>query len=173
MSSKHYGGSSATYTRADFNKPSNIVPIQGFKSLKFLLTNTKVPRDTKKLVAGVGELKRQQPETVEQVLAEVQNISDEARRALGDPEMSRDLLLKTLSTLMDANHSNLVTLGVSHPSLEAVREITRADGLSTKLTGAGGGGCSVTLVPDGVDALTPYLYITLTCCLSRIRLCPP
>jgi len=28
-----------------------------FKSLKFLLTNSKVPRDTKKLVAGVGEKK--------------------------------------------------------------------------------------------------------------------
>lgn len=28
-----------------------------FKSFKFLLTNSKVPRDTKKLVAGVGEKK--------------------------------------------------------------------------------------------------------------------
>jgi hypothetical protein len=28
-----------------------------FKSLKFLLTNSRVPRDTKKLVAAVGELK--------------------------------------------------------------------------------------------------------------------
>jgi len=28
-----------------------------FKSLRFLLTNSKVPRDTKKLVAGVGEKK--------------------------------------------------------------------------------------------------------------------
>lgn len=28
-----------------------------FKSLKFLLTNSKVPRDTKKLVAGVAEKK--------------------------------------------------------------------------------------------------------------------
>ena len=28
-----------------------------FRSLKFLLTNSKVPRDTKKLVAGVGEKK--------------------------------------------------------------------------------------------------------------------
>lgn len=32
------------------------LPLVGrFKSLKFLLTNSKVPRDTKKLVAGVGE----------------------------------------------------------------------------------------------------------------------
>jgi hypothetical protein len=31
--------------------------ISRFKSLRFLLTNSKVPRDTKKLVAGVGEKK--------------------------------------------------------------------------------------------------------------------
>ncbi len=28
-----------------------------FKSLRFLLTNSKVPRDTKRLVAGVGQKK--------------------------------------------------------------------------------------------------------------------
>lgn len=44
-----------------------------------------------------------------------------------------------------------MTLGVSHPSLEAIRSTTAAEPykLSTKLTGAGGGGCSITLLPDG------------------------
>jgi mevalonate kinase len=52
---------------------------------------------------------------------------------------------------MDENHAHLVTLGVSHPVLEQIKEITgKADyGLHTKLTGAGGGGCAVTLIPDG------------------------
>ena len=35
----------------------NLALLHSFKSLKFLLTNSKVPRDTKKLVAGVGEKK--------------------------------------------------------------------------------------------------------------------
>lgn len=41
-------------------------------------------------------------------------------------------------------------MGVSHPALEAIKAKTKASpfGLSTKLTGAGGGGCAVTLVPD-------------------------
>ncbi|KAJ7220502.1 cystathionine beta-lyase [Mycena pura] len=53
-----FGGALA-YTRAGFgfNSKSGMEQIQGFKSLKFLLTNSKVPRDTKKLVAGVGALK--------------------------------------------------------------------------------------------------------------------
>ncbi|CCO33914.1 mevalonate kinase [Rhizoctonia solani AG-1 IB] len=51
---------------------------------------------------------------------------------------------------MDENHGHLVTLGVSHPVLEQIKEITSKPdyGLHTKLTGAGGGGCAVTLIPD-------------------------
>ena len=52
---------------------------------------------------------------------------------------------------MDENHRHLVSLAVSHPSLERIKAITKEEpyGLSTKLTGAGGGGCAVTLLPDG------------------------
>lgn len=42
-----------------------------------------------------------------------------------------------------------MAMGVSHPSLEQVRTITSKHGMTTKLTGAGGGGCAVTIVRDG------------------------
>ncbi|KAF9532585.1 cystathionine beta-lyase [Crepidotus variabilis] len=143
-----FGGALA-YTRAGFGKKSGMESIQGFKSLKFLLTNSKVPRDTKKLVAGVGEKKANEPDLVNGILESIQSISDEARRALADPELSRDSLLTALSALMDENHRHLVTLGVSHAALETIRERTKNPySLTTKLTGAGGGGCAVTLVPD-------------------------
>lgn len=104
------------------------------------------------------------------ILEAIQSISDEARRALADPELPRDSLLSALSVssaaimsihqfndtfvqtqaLINENHAHLVTLGVSHPSLETIRSRTATPyGLSTKLTGAGGGGCAVTLIPDG------------------------
>ena len=93
----------------------------------------------------------QEPEKVRKILDSIQAISDEATRALSDPELSRDTLLSGLSGLIDENHARLVALGVSHPSLENIRQITAAKpyALHTKLTGAGGGGCAVTLIPDG------------------------
>ena len=48
-----FGGALA-YTKSGFaGKKGGMEPIQGFKSLKFMLTDSKVPRDTKALVAGV------------------------------------------------------------------------------------------------------------------------
>ncbi|KAH7925469.1 cystathionine beta-l [Leucogyrophana mollusca] len=150
-----FGGALA-YTKAGFGKKSGMDPIQGFKSLRFLLTNTRVPRDTKSLVAAVGVKKEQEPEVVNGLLNAIQSISDEARRALADPELPRDALLKALSALIDENHAHLVALGVSHASLEAIRSTTASSpyNLSTKLTGAGGGGCAVTLVPDQISEST-------------------
>ena len=93
----------------------------------------------------------QEPAAVERILDSIQSISDEARRALGDPELPRDKLLSALAALIPENHAHLVALGVSHPVLETIRALTTAEpyGLTTKLTGAGGGGCAVTLIPDG------------------------
>ncbi|KAJ7056569.1 Cys/Met metabolism PLP-dependent enzyme-domain-containing protein [Mycena amicta] len=146
-----FGGALA-YTKAGGNV--KMEQIQSFKSLKFLLTNSKVPRDTKKLVAGVGALKASEPDLVDGIFKAIQSISDEARRALADPELSRSELLAAISLLINENHQHLVTLGVSHPTLETIRSTAAAApfGLSTKLTGAGGGGCAVTLVPDDFQA---------------------
>lgn len=52
-----FGGALA-YTRPGFGRKGGMEPIHGFKSLRFLLTDTKVPRNTKQLVAGVS-LKKQ------------------------------------------------------------------------------------------------------------------
>ncbi|OCB84761.1 cystathionine beta-lyase [Sanghuangporus baumii] len=143
-----FGGALA-YTRPGFGKKSGMDPIHGFKSLRFLLVDTKVPRNTKALVAGVALKKQNEPEYVEGLLEAIQTISDEARRILADPDLPRREQLKGLESLINENHAHLRDLGVSHPALEAVKSKTASYNLQTKLTGAGGGGCAVTLVPDG------------------------
>ncbi|KAH9989027.1 cystathionine beta-lyase [Russula vinacea] len=159
-----YGGALA-YTRPGFGRKSGMEGIQGFKSFRFLLTDSRVSRDTKKLVAGVTAKKLAEPAVVEHILDSIQSISNEARRALGDAELPRDALLSALAALIRENHAHLVTLGVSHPVLEAIRTQAAAEPyhLSTKLTGAGGGGCAVTLIPDDVkDSVLRALVEGLT-----------
>ncbi|KAG9119773.1 cystathionine beta-lyase, partial [Ceratobasidium sp. 392] len=141
-------GGGLGFTREGFGERKGVEIIPAFKSVRFLLTDSKVPRDTKKLVAGVGKMKEEKPELVGEVLKRIQAISDEAQRALGDPELDRGTMLSGIEALMDENHAHLVTLGVSHPVLEEIKDVTARVGLHTKLTGAGGGGCAVTLIPD-------------------------
>ena len=142
-----------------------------FSSIKLLLTNTLVPRDTKSLVAAVSAKRLVNPEIVDPVLDAIQIISDKARGLLGGREsVDRSSLIKELAVsrlntlrasadedgpqaLIRENQGHLVMLGVSHPSLEMVVSATSSHpfDLSTKLTGAGGGGCALTLIPDGMS----------------------
>lgn len=91
-----FGGALA-YVRPGFGKRSGMEQIQGFRSLRFLLVDSKVPRDTKALVAGVARKKMAEPELVGQLLDAIQTISNEARRALADPEVPRSTLLSGLA----------------------------------------------------------------------------
>lgn len=99
----------------------------------------------------------QEPDTIIPLLDSIQRIADQAESLLASATTSsgssttRLEQLSDLARLIEQNHSHLVSLGVSHPALETVRNKTRDQpwGLATKLTGAGGGGCAVTVVPDG------------------------
>lgn len=55
---------------------------------------------------------------------------------------------EVLSTLIPISHSLLCALGVSHPSLDRVVSIAKKYDVPAKLTGAGGGGCALVLLPD-------------------------
>ena len=55
-----------------------------------------------------------------------------------------------MQSLVDMNQGLLAGLGVSHPSLEKVIQLTAAHGLHTKLTGAGGGGVAFSLLTPGI-----------------------
>ncbi|KAK8845447.1 cystathionine beta-lyase [Kwoniella newhampshirensis] len=144
-------GGAVAYTRAVGGRTGGLDSLHGFSSVRLLLTNTLVPRDTKTLVAGVSAKRLAEPHVVDPMLDAIQSISDEARTLLnGKAHVERKELVGRLETLIKENHSHLVNLGVSHPSLDMIVAATAAEpfGLASKLTGAGGGGCAVTLIPD-------------------------
>lgn len=120
-------------------------------ALKILLTNTKVPRSTKTLVASVRNRLLKFPEIVAPLLTSIDAISMECERVLGEmaaaaPAPEHYLVLEEL---IDMNQHHLNALGVGHASLDQLCQVALAHGLHSKLTGAGGGGCGITLLrPD-------------------------
>lgn len=110
--------------------------IQFSEQLRFLLIHTRVPRNTKELVAGVRRLRDSMPTVVDPILQAIDAIS--TRFENGQSE--------NLKEMIAVNHSLLNALGVGHPSLETCVRICAKHTLTCKLTGAGGGGCAIVYV---------------------------
>ncbi|XP_078277466.1 mevalonate kinase isoform X2 [Rhinoraja longicauda] len=120
-------------------------------NLRILLTNTKVLRSTKILVAGVKDKLNKLPSIIKPVLDSIDAISCECERILTAIASGGDVSEQytILEELIDINQHHLNVIGVGHSSLDRICQVTAAYGLHSKLTGAGGGGCGLTLLrPD-------------------------
>jgi len=126
---------------------------------KILVTHTKVPRSTKDLVSGLRERYEQLPTIYSPLFDAIGAIAEESCVCLEKlyqiqaetkhigADAQEDYCM--LEKLTDLNQQLLVTLGVSHSSLDQVCHVTAKYGMHSKLTGAGGGGCAFTLVTPG------------------------
>ncbi|KAG7489994.1 mevalonate kinase [Solea senegalensis] len=128
-----------------------IIPLSRVPLLRILLTNTKVPRSTKVLVAGVKDKINKFPAVMTPVLDSVDAISCTCEKVLSDmtSEPITGEHYNILEELIDINQHHLNVLGVGHPALDTLCRVTLTRGLHSKLTGAGGGGCGVTLLRPG------------------------
>jgi mevalonate kinase len=98
---------------------------------------------TKSMVEAVARMRARRPEIVDKTFAGIRSLVDNARLALeaGD--------VQGLGKLMDLNQMLLAGLFVSTQEIERMCSLAREAGAyGAKLTGAGGGGCVVALVPD-------------------------
>ncbi|XDG01752.1 hypothetical protein ABKA04_001367 [Annulohypoxylon sp. FPYF3050] len=145
-------GKAVVYQRLDYNKPPSVTPLWDFPELPLLLVDTKVPKSTAVEVAKVKELRDSHRDLVGSILDGVDKITRSAESLIEEEYFDSDEpeSLRRMGQLMNINHGLLSALGVSHPRLERVRELVDHEGLGwTKLTGAGGGGCSISLMrPD-------------------------
>lgn len=137
-------------------KSGELTRIKSNMPLKMLITNTKVGRNTKALVAGVSERKLRHPIAMTNVFTAVDSISNELATIIQSPA-SDDLAVTEkedkLEELMEMSQGLLQCMGVSHPSIETVLRTTLKYKLASKLTGAGGGGCVLTLLPSRILSL--------------------
>ena len=147
-------GKAVLFKRTDYNKPPAVIPLKNFPELPLLLINTKQTRSTSVEVAKVAAMKQKYPTVTEATLNSIDEVSKSAHELMvtEDFDPRSDQNLEQLGGLFRINHGLLVSLGVSHPKLEYIRELVdHADIGWTKLTGAGGGGCAITLLKSNAD----------------------
>ncbi|OAY44097.1 mevalonate kinase [Manihot esculenta] len=128
----------------------NLTRIKSNMPIKMLVTNTKVGRNTKALIAGVSERTLRHPNAMSVVFNAVDSISNEVASIILSPapdDVSITEKEQKLEELMEMNQGLLQCMGVSHASIETVLRTTLKYKLASKLTGAGGGGCVLTLLP--------------------------
>ncbi|EFY87920.1 Mevalonate kinase [Metarhizium acridum] len=145
-------GKAVVFQILDYDKPPSVKPLWDFPELPLLLVDTKQPKSTAHEVAKVGKLNKMHPKLVASILDAMDKVASSAAELIADDDFDEEeeRSLMKVGELMTINHGLLVSLGVSHPRLERVRELVDHEGIGwTKLTGAGGGGCSITLLrPD-------------------------
>ncbi|KAM7280220.1 hypothetical protein ACFE04_007354 [Oxalis oulophora] len=131
-------------------KSGSLTHITSNLPLRMLITNTKVGRNTKALVAGVSERTLRHHDAMNFVFKAADSISKELAdvvQSSARDELSITEKEQKLEELMEMNQGLLQCMGVSHASIETVLRTTLKYKLASKLTGAGGGGCVLTLLP--------------------------
>ncbi|CAN6862155.1 unnamed protein product [Brassica oleracea] len=129
-----------------------ITRLQSNMPLRMLITNTKVGRNTKALVSGVSERTVRHPDAMKSVFNAVDSISKELAAIIQSKDQnSVTEKEESIKELMEINQGLLQSMGVSHSSIDTVIRTTLKHKLTSKLTGAGGGGCVLTLLPTVVS----------------------
>ena len=96
---------------------------------------------TGKMVSGVAERLKQNPELYEE-MESIENITMAGLTALKAGNM------EAIGMAMNSCHEKLKNLGVSNELLDLMVSVTRPHSFGSKLTGAGGGGCMVALTDN-------------------------
>ena len=147
-------GHAVLFQRKDYSKPPSVSILRDFPELPLLLVDTCQPKSTAAEVAKVGALKKKHPEVVGAILDSIDAITRSVYETISSSNFESNVAgsIQHLGELMSVNHGLLTSLGVSHPRLERLRYLVDQAGVGwTKLTGAGGGGCAITLLKPEVS----------------------
>jgi len=126
-----------------FRKGESLERVRVRGAMHLCVGITGIASSTKSMVDAVARLRARRPEVVAKAFEGVRVLVHNARLAIE----AGDRL--ALGKLMDLNQMLLAGLFVSSPEIERLCGIARDEGaLGAKLTGAGGGGSVVALVPS-------------------------
>lgn len=126
-----------------FEKGSPLERVRVRGTLHLCIGSTGMASSTKAMVDAVARLRARRPEVVGKAFEGVRSLVRNARLAIEAGDRS------ALGKLMDLNQMLLSGLFVSSPEIERMCALAREAGaMGAKLTGAGGGGSVVALVPS-------------------------
>ena len=112
------------------------------ESVEIVIGNTGIVANTKAMVAGVGERKKQNPKKYDAIFYQAEDLVHKGRKALEAFD------LKKVGELMNENNRLLQEIEVSCKELDHLVEVARENGaFGAKMTGGGGGGCMLALTP--------------------------
>jgi mevalonate kinase len=113
------------------------------KDFPFLIANSRKKRSTRIMVENVAKLKSKNSHVFEGILSNMGEIAEKGLQVLLKKDLNR------LGQLMNLNHGMLSALGVSTMKLEVLVHTARKYGaFGAKITGAGGGGCIISISDD-------------------------
>ena len=128
---------------ACFERGAPLAPLDVRRPLSLVIGDSGEPSSTKAMVASVQRQRDRDEARFVSTLEAIHALVRNARLALeaGD--------VRAVGQLLDMNQALLSSWMVSTPALEEMCAAARGAGASgAKLTGAGGGGCMIALVPD-------------------------
>ncbi|XP_055919121.1 mevalonate kinase [Eupeodes corollae] len=137
-----------------FTKGEPFSQIEVPKPLHVLLVDSKVSRSTAKLVEKVAILRIKFPKLIDLLWDSMEEVVEAATpiyQNLDDKEN-----FGKLEELFRINNDLLSAIGVSHESLEKIFSIATRNKFSSKLTGAGGGGYAIILLPSDYKGRENY-----------------
>ena len=130
-----------------FRKGEALEPVRARGALHLCVGHCGVASSTRTMVDAVASLRARRPEIVAKTFEGIRALVSNARLAIEAGDRF------ALGRLMDLNQMLLSGLYVSTPEIEQMCALARAAGaLGAKLTGAGGGGSVVALVPTATVA---------------------
>jgi mevalonate kinase len=126
-----------------FRKGEPLEPVRVRGEMHICVGNTGVASSTRTMVEAVARLKARKPEIVDKSFEAIRTLVQNAKLAIEAGDWF------ALGKLIDLNQMLLGGLFVSTPEIERMCATAREAGaLGAKLTGAGGGGCVMALVPS-------------------------
>jgi mevalonate kinase len=130
-----------------FRKGEPLEPVRTRGALHLCIGHSGIASSTKSMVDSVARLRVRRPEIVAKTFDAVRSLVNNARLAIEAGDRF------ALGRLMDLNQMLLSGLFVSTTEIERMCAVARGAGaFGAKLTGAGGGGSVVALVPSSAAA---------------------